>query len=288
MTRVLVLGGTGMLGHRVVHGLAEAHEVHATVRDAEVATRAQLPAALHQLDVLDSDALRGVLERVTPAVVINCAGIVKQLDAAKQAIPSIRINALFPHELAQACLRHDARLVHVSTDCVFSGDLPFPRAYREDDVADGRDLYGRTKFLGEVGAPAITLRTSIIGPELHHGNGLFEWFRRQGDTEVPGFRNAWFSGLTTHALADVIRKLVESHSGLEGVFHVSTDPINKHDLLLALRDVLALPTTIRGVDTPLINRVLDSSRFRNATAIQIPGWGDMLSYYEKEPHVQTA
>jgi dTDP-4-dehydrorhamnose reductase len=288
MTCVLVLGGTGMLGHSVVHAFAGAHEVHASVRDLDVATRAQLPATLHELDVLDSDALHGVLERSTPDVVVNCVGIVKQLDAAKQAIPSIRINALFPHELAQACLRHDARLVHVSTDCVFSGDLPFPRAYREDDVADGRDLYGRTKLLGEVDAPAITLRTSIIGPELQHGNGLFEWFRRQGDSEVPGFRNAWFSGLTTHALAGIIRDLVESHRGLGGVFHVSSDPINKHDLLLALRDVLALPTTIRGVDTPRINRVLDSSRFRDATAIQIPGWGDMLTHYERQSHVQTA
>jgi dTDP-4-dehydrorhamnose reductase len=288
MTRVLVLGGTGMLGHRVVHQFAGPHEVHTTIRDADAATRAQLPAALHQLDVLDSDALHGVLERVAPAVVVNCVGIVKQLDAAKQAIPSIKINALFPHELAQACLRHDAWLVHVSTDCVFSGHLPFPQVYSEDDVADARDLYGRTKYLGEVGAPAITLRTSIIGPELEHGNGLFEWFRRQGDIEVSGFRNAWFSGLTTHTLADVIRSLVECHRGLGGVFHVSADPINKHDLLLALRDVLALPTTIRGVDTPRINRVLDSSRFRDATAIEIPGWGDMLNHYKKESHVQTA
>jgi dTDP-4-dehydrorhamnose reductase len=288
MTRVLVLGGTGMLGHRVARAFAGAHEVHATARDLAVATRAQLPAALHKLDVLDSDALVGVLEQVAPAVVVNCVGIVKQLDAAKQAIPSIRINALFPHELAQMCSRRDIRLVHVSTDCVFSGDLPFPQAYREDDTSDARDLYGRTKFLGEVGAPAITLRTSIVGPELQHANGLLEWLRRQGDAEVQGFRNAWFSGLTTDTLADVIRDVVESHPGLAGVFHVSADPVNKHDLLLALKDALALPTTIRGVDTPTINRVLDSSRFRDATAIQIPTWAEMLDHYERQSHVQTA
>lgn len=277
-----------MLGHRVVHAFADSHDVHATVRDLELATRTDLPAALHRLDVLDSDALDEVVGGVGPDVVVNCVGIVKQLDAARQAIPSIKVNALFPHELGVTCARHDARLIHVSTDCVFSGDLPFPQAYGEDDVPDGRDLYGRTKLLGEVGAPALTLRTSIIGPELQRGSGLFDWFSRQEHADVPGFRNAWFSGLTTDALAGVIRSLVESHASVAGIFHVSADPINKHDLLLALRDVLAVPCTIHGVDEPRINRVLNSSRFRDATAIPIPTWEEMLNRYEKESHVQTA
>ena len=288
MTRkALVLGGTGMLGHRVVPALSGSHEVHATVRDLDFAAP-RVPATLHQLDVLDGHALDDVVRRVAPEVVVNCVGIVKQLDAAKQAIPSIRVNALFPHELAGVCARHDARLIHVSTDCVFSGSLPYPRAYREDDVPDAHDLYGRTKLLGEVDAPALTLRTSIIGPELHAGNGLLDWYKRQAHADVPGFRNAWFSGLTTDALADVIRRLVHDHAGMSGIFHVSADPISKYDLLVRLRDVLSLPCTIHAVDEPSINRVLDCTRFQDSTGIRMPAWDEMLNHYAKESDDETA
>lgn len=192
--RALVLGATGMLGHRVVFALAQSHDVHVTVRDVDLATQAGLPATVHHLDVLAPGALSERLGRVQPHVVVNCVGLVKQRDAARgHSIPSIKLNALLPHELAAACTRSDAWLIHVSTDCVFSGDLPFPQAYSEEDVPDARDLYGRTKLLGEVDAPSLTLQTSIIGPELHHGSGLFDWFSRQGSSDVPGFRNAWFS-----------------------------------------------------------------------------------------------
>ena len=283
-----MLGGTGMLGHRVVCALSKTHAVHASVRDVAVAARAELPAILHVLDVLEHDKLIETIRRVRPHVVVNCVGIVKQLDAAKQAIPSIRLNALFPHELAEACIRYDAWLIHVSTDCVFSGNLPFPQAYREEDVPDARDLYGMTKLLGEVDAPSLTLRTSIIGPELRDGSGLLSWFRRQAGADVPGFRNAWFSGFTTDALAAIIRTLADEHAGLSGLFHVSAEPISKHDLLVDLREVFSVPCTIHAVDEPRINRVLDSSRFRQKTQIPIPTWSEMLSHYGKESHVHTA
>lgn len=285
--RALVLGGTGMLGHRVALALSRSHEVHATVRDLDFAAP-RVSATLHRLDVLDGYALDHVVRRVGPEVVVNCVGIVKQLDDAKRAIPSIKVNALFPHELAEVCARHHAWLVHVSTDCVFSGDLPHPQAYREDDVPDARDLYGRTKLLGEVEAPALTLRTSIIGPELHSGNGLLDWFKRQAHADVPGYRNAWFSGLTTDAFAAVILRLASTHVGMNGIFHVSADPISKYDLLVRLKDAFSLPCTIHGVDEPSINRVLDSSRFRASTGIQIPTWSEMLKHYEKDTHVETA
>ena len=286
--RALVLGSTGMLGHRVVLALAQSHEVHATARDLDLAARAHLPASLHRLDVLAPSTLTAALESVQPHVVVNCVGLVKQRAAASQAIPSIKLNALFPHELAEACTRYGAWLIHVSTDCVFSGDRPFPKAYSEQDIPDARDLYGRTKLLGEVDAPSLTLRTSIIGPELRHGSGLLAWFSRQGNSEVPGFRNAWFSGLTTDAFADIIRTVADQHVGLAGIFHVSADAISKHDLLVALSDVLSIPCSIHAVDEPRINRVLDSSRFRERTRITVPSWGEMLNRYRKEPHVQTA
>jgi dTDP-4-dehydrorhamnose reductase len=284
----LVFGGTGMLGHRMVAALAETHDVHATVRDTRLAREAGLRATLHALDVADGGA-GAVLGAVAPELVVNCVGIVKQLDEAKHPIPSIRVNALFSHELAEACARAGARLVHVSTDCVFSGELPHPGAYTESDAPDARDLYGRSKLLGEVAAPALTLRTSIIGPELRRGTGLYEWFRGQGDgAVVHGFRHAWFSGLTTDAFARVVVEVAQEHLELSGLYHVSGDPISKHDLLVGLRDALGARCEIVGVDEPRVNRVLDSSRFRQRTGISIPSWEEMLSHYRKESHVETA
>jgi dTDP-4-dehydrorhamnose reductase len=277
-----------MLGHRMVAALAETHDVHATARDVRLADETRLRAIVHEFDVADGAAGR-VLDDVAPELVVNCVGIVKQLDEAKHPVPSIRVNALFPHELAEACARTSARLVHISTDCVFSGELPYPGAYAESDLADARDLYGRSKLLGEVGAPALTLRTSIIGPELHRGTGLYEWFRRQGDDAVvQGFRQAWFSGLTTDAFARVVVAVAQESPELSGLYHVSADPISKHDLLLGLRDALGASCEIVGVDEPHVNRVLDSSRFRQRTGISIPSWEEMLGHYRKESHVETA
>jgi dTDP-4-dehydrorhamnose reductase len=280
-----------MLGHRVAAAFADSHDVHATVRDVDAARRLGVRADLHPLDihaVESGDALGALLGQVGPDVVVNCIGIVKQVEDAKRPIPSIRINALFPHELAEACAPDGTRMIHVSTDCVFSGARAYPAAYDEADRPDAEDLYGRTKALGEVGAPALTLRTSIIGPELHGSSGLLEWFRTQEGLEVPGFRNAWFSGLTTDAFADVIVELVHAHPGLAGIHHVSSEPISKYDLLVRLREALDVDCSIVAVDEPRINRVLDSSRFRRRTGISIPSWDDMLSRYRRESHVQTA
>jgi dTDP-4-dehydrorhamnose reductase len=284
--RALVLGARGMLGHQVVAALAEDFDVHATVRGAAGATREDV--TLHGLDAAAPAGLDDLLAAVRPAVVVNCIGIVKQLAEAKDPVASIKVNALFPHEAARACARHGARLVHVSTDCVFSGELAAPERYTEDHWPDPRDLYGRTKLLGEVDAPALTLRTSIIGRELGRATGLLEWFLAQEGRTISGFRNAWFSGLTTIALAGVIRRVALAHPGLAGLYQVSSEPISKYDLLLALRDALGVDCAIEPTDEPRINRALDSSRFRRETGIEIPSWDAMLSDYRKEPHARIA
>ncbi|MEX2413287.1 MAG: sugar nucleotide-binding protein [Thermoleophilaceae bacterium] len=201
-TRLLILGGTGMLGHEAVRVLAPDFEVHATVRDAGLAARHGLPAhELHEFDAWRPERLPDILTATGADAVLNCIGVVKQLDDASRPVPSITLNALLPHQLAEACGNAGARLVHVSTDCVFSGELPAPRRYAEDDVPDPRDLYGRSKLLGEVHDGALTLRTSIIGWELERASGLLEWLASERGKRVRGFANALFSGLTTRALA---------------------------------------------------------------------------------------
>jgi dTDP-4-dehydrorhamnose reductase len=279
--RALVLGATGMLGHQLLGVLGDRYEVHGTARDLERARRFALPAELHAFDAFAPDGLGPLLDEVRPALVVNAVGLVKQLEDASRPIPAIAINALFPHQLADACAAAGARLVHVSTDCVFSGALPPPGAYTEDDVPDARDLYGRTKLLGEVDQPgAVTLRTSIIGWELDRASGLLEWFASQDGATVSGFANAWFSGLTTRALSRVIGEVAAAHPELSGLYHVSAEPISKLDLLERLRDVLGSSAEIRPADEPRINRALDSTRFRAATGIEIPSWPAMLHEYE--------
>jgi dTDP-4-dehydrorhamnose reductase len=272
-----------MLGHVVAEQLTNRFEVHSAVRDPKRARRLGVVGEMHAFDAFEPGGVEPLLAEVEPALVVNAVGLVKQLEEASLPIPAITVNALLPHVLAEACARHGARLVHVSTDCVFSGALEPPSAYSEDDPPDAQDLYGRSKLLGEVyEAPAVTLRTSIIGRELERASGLMEWFAGQGGAAINGFTNAIFSGLTTKALAHVIRSIALEHPDLAGLYHVSAAPISKYDLLVRLRAALGVDCEIRPVDEPAVNRALDSTRFRDATGIAIPSWDEMVADYDKE------
>jgi dTDP-4-dehydrorhamnose reductase len=277
--RVLILGGTGMLGHEAISRFTPHFEVHASVRDPELAAQYELPATLHAFDAYEPQALAELLDVVDPAVVLNCIGIVKQLEDASRPLPAITLNSLFPHQLAAMCEHKGCRLIHVSTDCVFSGRLPLGQCYREEDDADARDLYGLTKLLGEVKEPFLTVRTSIIGWELERASGLLAWFAGQEGKEVSGYRKAIFSGLTTRALSDVLVEVAQAYPALAGVYHVAAEPIDKFELLTMMRDRLDLDCTIRPVDEPTVNRALDPSRFRAATGIEAPAWDEMLDDY---------
>jgi dTDP-4-dehydrorhamnose reductase len=277
--RILVLGGTGMLGHEVVRTLANDFEVHASVRDQTRSRRAGVAGVHHEFHAGD-ESLDDLITSVRPAVVINCIGLVKQLPEASRPVSAIRLNSLFPHEVAEACARLGSRLIQISTDCVFSGDLPAPRAYTESDVPDARDVYGRTKLLGEVtDAPALTLRTSIIGWELGRVTGLLEWFAAQQGPRVSGFTNAIFSGLTTRALADVMRELVKEHPQMTGLYHVSAGPIDKYSLLVMLKEMMSRDCEIVPDPSVRVNRALDSGLLRSETGIEIPHWDEMLHEY---------
>ena len=277
--RVLIFGGTGMLGHEAVSRFSRDFEVHTSVRDPELAAQYELPATLHAFDAYEPQALTELLETADPALVVNCIGIVKQLDDASLPLPAIALNSLFPHQLATICEHHGCRFIHVSTDCVFSGRLPLGQAYTEADEADARDLYGLSKLLGEVKEPFLTLRTSIIGWELDRASGLLAWFAAQDGKEVSGYRKAIFSGLTTRALSDVLVQVAQSFPELAGVYHVAAEPIDKFELLTMIRERLNLDCTIRPVNEPVINRALDPSRFHAATGIAPPSWETMLDEY---------
>lgn len=277
--RVLVVGGAGMLGHKVWQ-LADARfEAWATVRTVTPALRAiglgDPQRTCIGVDAFHFETVEAALDRARPDAVINCVGIVKQLAGAKDPVQSITINALLPHLLARACAARGARLVQISTDCVFDGS----RGGRvEGDPPDAPDLYGRSKMLGEVtGSGCLTLRTSIIGRELHGSAGLVEWFLGRRGLTADGYRGAVFSGFTTIELAGIILDVLERHHGLEGLYHVSAAPIDKLSLLDLLDAAFAARVTLVPRDTPRIDRSLDSTRFRAATGYVPPSWDAMVA-----------
>lgn len=276
--RVLVLGASGMLGNamlRVISG-QENWIVYGTLRSPNPALKALAPKAqlLHGIDASQPDSLLAAFAHSRPQVVINCVGLVKQLISADDPLEAIPINALLPHRLARLCELAQARLVHISTDCVFSGTQG---NYSETDMPDAEDLYGRSKLLGEVSdRHAITLRTSIIGHELGRDLGLVGWFLSQ-QCRVKGYTEAIFSGLPTCELARVVRDHVIPNRGLHGLYHVAAEPISKHDLLQIVNRIYGKALQIEPDDRVKINRSLEASRFKEATGYVAPLWPDLIA-----------
>jgi dTDP-4-dehydrorhamnose reductase len=275
--RILILGGDGMLGHQLLKHLESGHEVRVTLRqDREAYTEFGLfnsHNSYNGIDVRNLEQLVEVLADFRPQAVVNAVGIVKQRPTTNKSIPSLEINALFPHKLALLCKTIDARMVHLSTDCVFSGNKG---NYQESDPSDAEDLYGRSKFLGEVhDNHCLTLRTSMIGRELSRRQGLLEWFLAQHGV-VKGFQNAIFSGFTTLELSRIIEDVLVNYPEATGVYHVSSDPINKFDLLVLIKEKMGLAVEIIADETFRCDRSLDSMRFRKKFNYTPPTWEVMI------------
>ena len=285
MTRVLVLGAGGMLGHKMFQRFPRWFETVGTVRRLTPALRELERLAGGRLvdgvDVEIDGSIGGTIRSVRPDVIVNGIGVIKQRPEAHDAARATRVNAQFPHELTRIAADTGARVIHIGTDCVFSGDRG---NYRETDPPDPVDLYGRSKLDGEVSAEnAITIRTSMIGRELSGFRSLLEWFLRQprGST-VQGFTRAIFSGLTNIALADEIARLIETAPTLTGLYHVSTQAISKHTLLLMVRDAFAMECDIVPNATFHCDRSLLSGRYQVATGFTPPSWQSMISELAKD------
>jgi len=274
--RILVFGGDGMLGHELVRAWRERHELWVTLRREATAHAAwpQGARALHGVDVRRPDDAVRALAEARPEAVVNAVGIVKQRPTAQDAIQSLEVNALFPHRLAQACRAAGARLVHLSTDCVFSGSRG---RYVETDPPDPQDLYGRTKLLGELReAGSLTLRTSIIGLELERRTSLVEWWLAERGP-IRGFRRAIYSGLTTMEMARAIEHLLLREPGLSGLWHLASAPISKHDLLAELgRSLHREDVTLVPDDGFACDRSLDPAALLGRIAYRVPPWSAML------------
>jgi dTDP-4-dehydrorhamnose reductase len=287
--RLLILGGTGMLGHKVLqHAATQPVETFCTIRGLREGSGLErlgldLPATaiVPGVDVAHWEHVRGVLSELRPDVVVNCIGIVKQRPEAESAIPSITINALLPHRLADTIGAWNGRLVHISTDCVFSGRRG---GYSEADLPDAEDLYGRSKLLGEVIGPnAVTLRTSMIGRELREHRSLLDWLLQQQGRTIRGFRRALYSGLTTNELARVIWRVVHEHPELSGLYQVTSDIISKYDLLRLVVATFGLDIRVEPDDDFFCDRTLVGDRFREATGYHCPPWPVLIAKLHADP-----
>lgn len=278
MTKVLILGVSGMLGSAMFRVLSESAEliVYGTVRSEK--SIAHLPSSLHNriirdIDVENYDVLVNAFSQIHPDVVINCIGLVKQLADVNDPLHAIPLNSLLPHRIAALCKATKARFIHISTDCVFSGEKG---NYIESDFPDAHDLYGRTKFLGEVDLPhAITLRTSIIGHELIGNKSLVNWFLTQSGA-INGYTKAFFSGLPTVELSKIIRDIVIPRKSLHGIYHVSSAPISKYSLLQLIAKIYDKKIEINPSEYLVIDRTLNSACFNEATGYNAPEWPELI------------
>lgn len=267
-----------MLGHELLRSYSHNYDTKVTLRNSlkDYAKFKLFTSdnSIDKIDIRSIDNIKSVFNDFSPEVVINATGIIKQRNEAFSHIPSIEINSLFPHKLKAVCDEVGSRMIHMSTDCVFSGGKG---NYLEDDFADANDLYGRSKFLGEVtGENCITIRSSIIGLELQNKKSLIEWFLSQKG-EINGYRKAIYSGLTTMEMARIIEHVLLDWPDLHGLYHVASKPISKFDLLSELaRQLDRKDITIRPDDTFVCDRSLDAERFRKKTGYVAPAWKSML------------
>ncbi len=279
-----------MLGHKLWQTFASRFDTYVTLRQGFYSYRRYNlfdPAhTLESVSVENFDSVVRAIDKLQPNAVVNCIGVVKQAEKARDPLTSISINALLPHRLAQLCQSRRFRLIQISTDCVFSGRKG---NYTEDDLPDAEDLYGKTKFLGELNYDScLTIRTSIVGRELGTSYGLGEWFLSQEGKTVNGYSKAIFSGLTTNSLAEVIDMIISKHRDMQGVWHIASEPISKFDLLSLVKRIYHLNVQIERDETVVCNRSLNAEHFHQATGFVPPPWNEMIEqmYLDPTPYME--
>lgn len=279
---VLVLGATGLIGNRLVRTLSEDFDVFGTTRQLKFPNPKFYQLLKKENWLIISDLkkmfeIEAKIKKLKPNVIVNCLGITKQKAGAFDIQESMTVNALFPHQLSTICRELDIRLIHFSTDCVFSGQKG---NYTEDDIPDPIDTYGRTKVLGELlNDHDLTIRTSFVGREISSFKNLFEWVIQNKNKKVQAYPNAIYSGLTTLTLSQIIKTIIIKHPTLSGLWHISSEPVSKYELLSNLNNELALKMDIQKDESFICDRSLNSDSFRKETLIKIPNWAEMIKEF---------
>ena len=277
--RILILGATGMLGHKLWQLLPRRFaDTHATVRARPLLPGSRLfedERVITGIDCTDFPAVAAVLDHIRPKVVVNCVALTKRRKDSEDAAASIALNARLPHQLAGWCGEHAARLIHFSTDCVFTGRTG---GYTEASVADAEDLYGRSKALGEVaGEGVLTLRSSFIGRELTHGTELLEWFLAQRGSRIAGYRQATYTGVSSIFMARLVGDIIAGHPGLTGLYNRASEVVSKFELLCLARSAFKVDVEIVPDDDFVCRRDLDGRRLRQVLGAAPPSWREMMA-----------
>jgi len=243
MKTILILGAGGMAGHVVYHHLKETN----AYKLIPVCHKEPISKDSILLDIKNTEQLITIIQNSKPDFVINCIGVLIK-GSNNNPANAIYINAYFPHLLSSLVKKHatNGKLIHISTDCVFSGKKGF---YTPNEEKDALDVYGMTKNLGELNNNQdLTIRTSIIGPELKkQGEGLFHWLFSNSDSNIKGYTKSIWGGITTLELAKNIRCLIENPE--VGLIQITNGKaISKFDLLKLIKDIFKLHTQIEPVD----------------------------------------
>lgn len=281
---VLVLGASGMLGHKMLQVLSEGNSVCGTVRKSDVGKYELISEypLIGGVDATDFNTVSKAIKTFKPDIVVNCIGIIKQLPESNDVMKSMLLNSILPHKLATYCTAHNSKLIHVSTDCVFSGKKGM---YKESDVSDVDDIYGLTKYIGEVDdGHNLTIRTSIIGREIITQHGLVEWFLSNRGKTVNGYKKSIFSGVTTMELSRFVNKLIKDDY-IRGLYHVAAEPINKYDLIKIINKNICErdQVNIVPVDGENLDRSLDGKRLQITHSYQSPTWSCMIEEMMSDP-----
>ncbi len=283
--KLLIFGGTGMLGHTLVRTMSNYFDVLATIRGGfdSVAHLGIFDEGrtIENVDATQIDTVERAFDIAQPEIVINSIGLIKHKLAESEPSETIYLNSTFPQHLARISRDRGARLISISTDCVYDGRKG---NYSEDDLPNASDLYGTSKVGGEVNdGRALVIRTSIIGRELSPGHSIVEWFLKHRGGRIDGFTKAIYSGFPAHILSDIISDIIRNHSDLTGLYHISSDPISKFDLLRLLNRYYDAGIEIEPREVPEIDRSLDSTRFRQLTGFVPLPWEEMISQMASDP-----
>ena len=280
--KILILGGDGMIGHKMTQVLsAQNHEIIISVREKRDLT---LNSVSSKSKVFFNDFLKDnildFLVKVNPDVIINAIGVTIRRGSTKNISDTIYLNSFFPHQLSNWAVTFKKRLIHFSTDCVFSGS---EGSYIEDTTPDALDYYGKTKGLGEINSiSSLTIRSSMIGPELFNKTELFEWIINNKEKEINGFSKTLYSGVTTVYMARLVTDLIDNHKNLSGIYNVASKPISKFELLHLINDNFDLGLVINEDKTIISNKTLNASKIEKEIGLQPPSWDELIFELKKD------
>ena len=276
MKKILILGSTGMMGSTISRLIKndKRFKILCTYKDYHKIKLIKLQKnQKKKLNVFDFNELKRIIFRFKPDFIINCVGLIKQLSNKKNINKIKFLNTNLPKKLSIIAKNKNFKIIHLSTDCVFSGKKG---NYKESDKCDAIDLYGISKFKGEVDSKfVLNIRTSIIGHELTSSNSLLNWFLNQ--KEINGFKKAFFSGLTTLELSKIIiNEIIEKNKIINGLFHISGPRISKLNLLKIVKRIYKKKTIINIDNSFKIDRSLNSNKFTKLINIKKKSWPNMI------------